>query len=341
MSSSHAGWTAYEYYPSMGAAVVFVICFAIVSLMHTYQLFRTRTWFFIPLMIGGYCKYQLRPISKQTSDFSGTNHLPVELVGYIGRAMSSKQSPDWTIGPYVMQSTLLLVAPALFAASIYMELGRIIVMVKGEQFALVRVRWMTKIFVAGDVLSFLMQASGMLLPPFCLFSTIGLLRLALSDPNANAPPGAGIMVKGTSSTDPSSSASTGQNVIIGGLIVQIVFFGFFLISALIFQQRIGSNSEARAVADEYPWRKHMWALHSSSILILIRSIVRVVEYVQGTHGYLMKHEVFIYVFDGLLMFAMMVIFVIIHPSEVNYHLGRGRVVTAMGGLKVMEGSSAV
>lgn len=149
------------------------------------------------------------------------------------------------------------------------------------------------------------------------------------------------MVTGSNSTDPSSSVSTGQNVIIGGLIVQIVFFGFFLISALIFQRRIGSHSAAHAVADQYPWRKHMWALYSSSILILIRSVIRVVEYVQGTHGYLMEHEVFIYVFDGLLMFAMMVIFVIIHPSEVNYLLGRGKVVTAMGGLKVMEGSSAV
>lgn len=84
----------------------------------------------------------------------------VEFVGYIGRAMSSSQSPNWTIGPYVMQSTLLLVAPALFAASIYMELGRIITLVRGEKLAIIRVSWMTKIFVAGDVLSFLMQASG-------------------------------------------------------------------------------------------------------------------------------------------------------------------------------------
>ncbi|KAJ5969919.1 hypothetical protein N7501_006167 [Penicillium viridicatum] len=288
--SSHGGWIAYEYYPSMGAAVVFIVLFAIVTLMHTFHLFRTRTWFFIPLLIGGY----------------------FEVVGYIGRAMSSKQSPDWTIGPYVMQSTLLLIAPALFAASIYMELGRIIIMVKGEQFALVRVNWMTKIFVAGDVLSFLMQASG-----------------------------AGIMVKGSNSTDPSSSSSTGQNVIIGGLIVQIVFFGFFLLTSLIFQKRLGSHAGARTVADQYPWRKHMWALQSSSVLVLIRSVIRVVEYAQGTHGYLMEHEVFIYVFDGLLMFAMMVILVVIHPSEVNYLLGKGNVVTAMGGLKIMEGSNAV
>ena len=56
MPSSFAGWKAYEYYPSMGAAVLFIILFAVVTFMHTFHLFRTRTWFFIPLVIGGYCK---------------------------------------------------------------------------------------------------------------------------------------------------------------------------------------------------------------------------------------------------------------------------------------------
>lgn len=45
-----------------------------------------------------------------------------------------------------------------------MELGRVIVLVKGEKFALIRVNWTTKTFVAGDVLSFMMQASGMFSP---------------------------------------------------------------------------------------------------------------------------------------------------------------------------------
>jgi hypothetical protein len=53
--SSHNGWTAYQYNPSMGAAVLFIILFAVITLLHTYHLFRTRTWFFIPLVIGGYC----------------------------------------------------------------------------------------------------------------------------------------------------------------------------------------------------------------------------------------------------------------------------------------------
>lgn len=59
-----------------------------------------------------------------------------------------------------MQSLLLLVAPALFAASIYIILGRVILMTDGERHSLIRQKWLTKIFVAGDVISFLVQGGG-------------------------------------------------------------------------------------------------------------------------------------------------------------------------------------
>ncbi len=84
----------------------------------------------------------------------------VEWIGYIGRALSSQQSPDYALPPYILQSLLLLVAPALFAASIYMALGRIIRLTDGEAHSLVRTKWLTKIFVAGDIFSFLVQSSG-------------------------------------------------------------------------------------------------------------------------------------------------------------------------------------
>jgi hypothetical protein len=85
----------------------------------------------------------------------------VETIGYIGRILSAQQNPGpYTLSPYIMQSVLLLVAPALFAASIYMELGRIVLMVDGERSLFIRRTWLTKLFVAGDVLSFLMQSSG-------------------------------------------------------------------------------------------------------------------------------------------------------------------------------------
>lgn len=68
----------------------------------------------------------------------------------------------------------------------------------------------------------------------------------------------------------------------------------------------------------------MIALYTASILILIRSVIRVVEYLQGYDGYLMKHEAFIYVFDALLMFITVLVLMYEHPSEINCLIGRGQ-----------------
>lgn len=50
MSSHKAGQPRVLSY--MGAAVISVILF-VVTLLHTYRFFRTRTWFFIPLVVEG------------------------------------------------------------------------------------------------------------------------------------------------------------------------------------------------------------------------------------------------------------------------------------------------
>lgn len=50
------------------------------------------------------------------------------------------------------------------AASIYMILGKIIQITDGDCHSLVKRRWITKIFVAGDVLSLFMQSSGACVP---------------------------------------------------------------------------------------------------------------------------------------------------------------------------------
>lgn len=41
-----------------------------------------------------------------------------------------------------------------------MELGLIVLMVNGEQHLFIRRIWLTKTFVAGDVVAFMMQAAG-------------------------------------------------------------------------------------------------------------------------------------------------------------------------------------
>ncbi len=84
----------------------------------------------------------------------------VETLGYVGRAIASKEAPDFTLSVYIMQTLLILLGPALLAASIYMILGRLIRLLGAEEYALIRTNWMTKIFVTGDVISFLAQGAG-------------------------------------------------------------------------------------------------------------------------------------------------------------------------------------
>lgn len=91
------------------------------------------------------------------------------------RAVSASESPDWTLGPYIAQTLLLLIAPALYAASIYMILGRIILVTDGEAHSLIPKRWLTKIFVAGDVASFLLQGAGQSSASLCGYENQSVL----------------------------------------------------------------------------------------------------------------------------------------------------------------------
>lgn len=52
-----------------------------------------------------------------------------------------------------------------------------------------------------------------------------------------------------------------------------------------------------------------------TILIIVRSVVRSIEYLQGDGGFIIAHEAFIYVFDASLMFVVMVIFLFVHPRR--------------------------
>ena len=216
-----------------------------------------------------------------------------------------------------MQSVLLLLAPVLFAATLYMTLGRIITAVRGDQFSFIPPRWLTRvriyhtvietittaqlslmlmhndwpqIFVFGDCFSFLVQASG-----------------------------AGLIVKSGS-----GSAKLGENIIVGGLVLQVVMFGLFCSVAATFNVRFRrSSSTLRGETASVPWQKALNMLYITSACILIRNIFRVVEYAQGQTGYALTHEWCLYIFDGCLMLGVMVVFGgYSYPSNIVRRSGR-------------------
>ncbi|KAL4972260.1 RTA1 like protein-domain-containing protein [Aspergillus desertorum] len=249
------GYQYYMYDPSKAAAITFAALFGLTTLIHIWQTLRNRTWYMTPFIIGGI----------------------FEAIGYLCRFISATQTPNWTMYPYIGQSLLILLGPALFAASVYMLLGRIIRMLNAGSISPVRPNWLTKIF---DRVLTSVEGGGM-----------------------------------QASAKTQDRAEMGEKMILGGLFVQILFFSIFIFVSIIFHRRMLSTPVHRMGTD-VPWNKYLKILYFVSFLILIRSLYRVAEYIQGKEGVLQSKEVFIYVLDAFLMLVCCVILNIWHPSNV-------------------------
>ncbi|KAM6506945.1 hypothetical protein FALCPG4_018758 [Fusarium falciforme] len=251
----------YHYDPSLAAAILFAVLFSLSGLVHAYQLVKGKTWYFIAFFIG----------------------LLFEVVGHAARAYNADESPNWSDIPFIMQTLLLLLAPALFAASIYMILGRLIRVLDAEHFSIIRTRWLTKIFVLGDVLSFAVQGIG-----------------------------GGIMA----GADDKDAVDLGQNVILVGLAIQILFFAGFIIVISIFHHRILQQPTKTSQETPLPWSQYIIILYFVSLLVMIRSIFRMAEFAAGQTSVLQTSEAYVYCLDTMLMFFVCVVFNVRHPGQV-------------------------
>jgi hypothetical protein len=111
------------------------------------------------------------------------------------------------------------------------------------------------------------------------------------------------------------NVNMGEHMILGGLFVQIFFFGFFVIVSVIFHRRMLASPMHYIGETGIPWARCMKVLYTVSCLIMIRSIYRIIEYAQGSGGYLQSKEAFVYVFDAALMLGCCIVLIILHPSK--------------------------
>jgi hypothetical protein len=107
---------------------------------------------------------------------------------------------------------------------------------------------------------------------------------------------------------------SGKHIVVTGLFLQIIFFGVFVVTSGLFHKRIVQSATPESLS--VPWQKYMFALYSASLLILIRSVFRVIEFTGGNTGVLASNEVFLYVFDAVLMLGVMVGFNVVHPGAI-------------------------
>jgi len=241
-------YVLWPYTPSIAGGAIAAGVFAILTGLHTWKLIKNRTWFCIPFVIGAL----------------------FETIGYAARAAAHNNTESKT--PYIIQSLLILVAPILFAASVYMILGRLILRTDSTSYSIVRAKWVTKIFVGGDIFCFFIQGAG-----------------------------AGMLVQAKNA----SGFKRGENIILGGLILQILIFAFFVAVATVWYRRL--NAKPTAAAAQIPYGRYIVYLYAASIFITIRNICRVIEYAMGKEGYLLSNEWPLYVYDFLPMILTLVV----------------------------------
>ena len=155
------------------------------------------------------------------------------------------------------------VAPVFFAATIYLDLSRLIVGVTGSDKPPVSPRPILAIFITFDVITTIVQIAGA--------ASIGSAESNNKDP------------------------APANDVLIVGLAVQTAAFLVFLITFMVVIARLQSRtcrSPAGAHAAFTDARALFALLFSSAILVQLRTTFRLAESSQGVGGYLSGHEAY-------------------------------------------------
>lgn len=132
----------------------------------------------------------------------------------------------------------------------------------------------------------------------------------------------------------------GVKVSLGGLILQLFVFAWFLLIAILFHRRLAVCPTPMTEDGRIGWRKYFVVLYLASLFILVRNIVRIFEYAQGFNGFIMKHEIMLYLFDASLMASTVLIYVLIHPGRLVRQANRSQVGKLMGDTMPMVESGA-
>ncbi|KAJ7696931.1 RTA1 like protein-domain-containing protein [Mycena rosella] len=214
-------------------------------------------------------------------------------VGFVVRILVSHNPTS--LGLNIVSTLLILLSPCLFLGLDYMILGRLAVMfgpdISNKAMFIAPTRVAT-IFVWSDVGTFLVQALG------------------------------GSMT--TSSNI--NSVHLGNKIALIGLALQLVSFALFMVLMLVFGSRVrtrfphvwrGQQGKAFTVAggEVGDWRILYFTLCVTCVAILVRSIYRLVQFIQGYGGYVSTHEVFFYCFDSLPLWMAMSLYCAVWPPR--------------------------
>ncbi|BCS23711.1 RTA1 domain-containing protein [Aspergillus puulaauensis] len=212
----------------------------------------------------------------------------------IGFALRTKAAHQITgIGDFIPQSIIIFLGPLWLNGFVYMVLGRMVhMLLERDRVYNISARRLTLIFVILDIVAFFVQASS----------------------------------SGPMSSDDADTAQTGVYIMMAGVAIQQTFITSFIVLAIRFHYKliIGTGTRHTQAIDErtavkpaiytVPWRRLLYALYLTLILITIRNIFRLIEFSDGVEGYIAVHEAFFYSLDAMPIFCGLIVLAVVHPS---------------------------
>ncbi|KAF2824515.1 RTA1-domain-containing protein [Ophiobolus disseminans] len=126
----------YGYTPSFALGILGCVLFALAGIVHVWQLFKYRSWWFSTVLVG----------------------IAFEVVGYVFRCLSARVNP-YKVTYFVVQYFFIVVAPVFFAAGIYTVLS-VVINTTGREYAPIKPRLILWIFITCDVIATIVQILG-------------------------------------------------------------------------------------------------------------------------------------------------------------------------------------
>ncbi|KAH9912224.1 RTA1 like protein-domain-containing protein [Fomitopsis serialis] len=282
----------YGYVPTEWICILFLVLFAVTTVLHTVQAVRYRLWFLL-----------------YTACLAGV----LELVGWSGREWSAHDILQMT--PYLMQIVCTIIAPTPFVAAMFVVLGEMIRRL-GSCYSRLGTRAYTIVFCSCDVIALVIQAVG------GVFASTAVAR------GESAQNGGHIMLAGICFQ--LGAFSKVASACRSWIYPPAVAITFYMILASEFVVRCLLDKPLRAgdktvkPATHTLDRKHaimLGALAFASICIYIRSIYRTIELADGWTGHIIRTQrYFDWLDGGMVAFAMFTLNSV-HPGV---FLGPGR-----------------
>lgn len=232
-----------------------------------------------------------------------------ECIGYIGRILLWNNPYD-DLG-FQIQICCLIISPAFVSGGIYLTLKHI-VMNFGERYSRLRARWYTWIFIGCDLFSLVLQGAG-----------------------------GGMAATGD---DGSSAQDIGTDLMIAGVIFQVVclaFFGYFLgeYSFRTHRHRDQLSIESMNVFNTFWFRGFAGAIVTAFVAIFTRCVYRVPELTGGWGNELMRNEAEFVVLEGVMIVIAVLVLTVFHPGYCFPAMGKGKAVKRISKMDAEDSSN--